>query len=350
MGLRSRRIALASACLLLAVSTAACDSGDPEDAVAVDASPAPDPIEAKASAERARQMLDQQPREAVRLFERAIAHDPENAELRLELAELLIFRLLDSDAARPQLEWLDRHVSSETASRKARLLLVRLALSENDLDEAARLVAAIRSATRNASDVLTLHAEILEARGDITGARAVFEEILSGDDARAAARFQLGRLLLAEGNTEGAREALDRAVRDDPGLAAAHLALARCLKIAGQSEAADRHAEIHRLLTLLDSTRHVDRNVGADRRESALARLIELLPTYGAPHFRLAKHYDATKRTERAIEVMEKLVAAKPTSARPLRELARYQRRGGEEAAARRTEERLERLESERDR
>ncbi|MEQ8764011.1 MAG: tetratricopeptide repeat protein [Planctomycetota bacterium] len=302
-------------------------------------------------ARRARQALKQDPDESRKLWEEAAAADPARVDLRLELAKVHAFHLSDDAAALPHLEWVADETEGEAPGSQraamgieARHLLTRSALAKNDLETAHRRVQEALALGPNDVGSWSLLAEIQEARGDSTSARESIGKALEIEPRHTGLLFQSGRLALATGEPTEAKRQFEKALEIDPGQGAAHLSLARCLQLEGDSDAARRHIEIHRLLTLLDSKLHVDRNVGIAARQETLERLVALMPTYGTPHNELMKLYESQGRYDEAIDVMRRLSDAKPDAPNPVLQMARLYEASGNLEAAREAKKRYDAL------
>jgi tetratricopeptide (TPR) repeat protein len=133
-----------------------------------------------------------------------------------------------------------------------------------------------------------------------TAARAEFENALKLDDSFAAARYQLGVVLLASADAAGAEAALVKAVQQEPQWASVHTALGSAFVAEGKF--ADAISYYQRALSLDPASVAAMAGLGLARvmkgeKDGAkdIERSIKLDPSSALPHLNLAIVYSQSK-------------------------------------------------------
>jgi Tfp pilus assembly protein PilF len=162
-----------------------------------------------------------------------------------------------------------------------------------------------------------------EATGNVAGpaaARAEFENALKLDDSFAAARYQLGVVLLASGDAAGAEAALVRTTQQEPQWASAHTALGSALY--GEGKFADAITAFQRAVSIEANNAAAVAGLGLARvmkgekdGSKDIERAMKLDPTSALPHLNLAIVYSQSKNKKdwsRAEDEFKKAISMNP--------------------------------------
>ena len=162
-----------------------------------------------------------------------------------------------------------------------------------------------------------------DATGNVAGpaaARAEFENALKLDDSFAAARYQLGAVLLASGDPAGAEAALVKTTQQEPQWASAYAALGSALY--GEGKFADAITAYQRAFSIESSNAGALAGLGLARvmkgekdGSKDIERAMKLDPTSALPHLNLAIVYSQSKNKKdwsRAEDEFKKAISMNP--------------------------------------
>jgi putative PEP-CTERM system TPR-repeat lipoprotein len=157
------------------------------------------------------------PAQAIESMGQAAAMAPQNAEILTHMASLKSGTLgqdqTRSDIAR------SLQISPQTGNpAEARVVA---ALSNGDVDEAAKALDALRVQSGNTETVDLLGASLLLMKQDLDGARTQYEALIRANPAQIRARVGLAQVLLLQNRPDDAERALTTVLDRDPGNAAA---------------------------------------------------------------------------------------------------------------------------------
>ncbi len=180
--------------------------------------------------------------EASRLFARARRIDPDSVDVKHYLA-MHEFQTGKWKEAEPLFE-------SVLAAMPDRLpaiqCLAKIRERENRLDEAAGLLERAAALESAPAETLVELGGIDMARGDTAGAIHAFERARTIQKGGFAHALELGVLYLADGQLEAARDALDQVRPDDPDYPLALFKRAQVSVLLGEPDRAERVAEAYR--------------------------------------------------------------------------------------------------------
>jgi tetratricopeptide (TPR) repeat protein len=154
--------------------------------------------------------------EALALLDEALANSARHPKLYLSKA-LLQLRLGDAQAAQSTLELYAEAAGGEVSPLYYSTLALAQALSAN-LDAALKLAAEGMQRHPNSAGLANNAGVIRERKGDLGGARKLFERAFELDPSLPQGSKNLGDLLYKEGRYEEAAAAYERALRADPEL------------------------------------------------------------------------------------------------------------------------------------
>lgn len=261
---------------------------------------------------------------AMRSLQRAIECEPRQPEAYYQLASLL-----EQNGAQQRAEAIYHDVLEELPRQsRAHRELARLSMERGDGDEAARQLSALLILEPWRSEAVLQLATLSFSRGDTTSARSLLQTVVRRSPSDDEARRLLVRVLLAAGDTAEAARHLD-ALRLDPNDVVQMTELARLYLRARRYERAE--GEARRVLEI-DASQPVARYVlvaalrGLGRVNEARRRA-EATPTGSSgadPVFREAglALWEAG-RIDEARVLLERLLAARPSSPRSREALAR---------------------------
>jgi len=162
-----------------------------------------------------------------------------------------------------------------------------------------------------------------DATGNVTGpaaARAEFENALKLDDSFAAARYQLGVVLLASGDAAGAEAALVKTTQQEPQWASGYTALGSAYY--GEGKFVDSIAAYQRAISIEASNATAVACLGLARvmkgekdGSKDIERAIKLDPSSAIPHLNLAIVYSQSKNKKdwsRAEDEFKKAISMNP--------------------------------------
>ncbi len=153
-----------------------------------------------------------EPAEAVRLLRDSIAANPNDPELRWELARVLLDQG-DTTAALKELRYLVKHFPDDS---RAYMSLARTLLERGRADDAARLADLAIDLDSRCIEALLLRGQIAEVRGDLDLARETYHRILLELPEDAEVRLRLGRIELEDGDPRIAGALLRETLADVP--------------------------------------------------------------------------------------------------------------------------------------
>lgn len=138
--------------------------------------------------------------EAVTLLRQSIEANPDDPEIRWELARLLLDQGQTTEALR-ELRYLVKHYPDDS---RAYMSLARTLLQRGRLDDAAELADLALDLDARSTEALVLRAHIAEARGDLALAMETYHQILLQQPENAEVRLGLARLEMEHGDCRGA--------------------------------------------------------------------------------------------------------------------------------------------------
>ncbi|MDB5335578.1 MAG: Tetratricopeptide 4 [Planctomycetaceae bacterium] len=153
-----------------------------------------------------------EPAEAVRLLRDSIAANPNDPELRWELARVLLDQG-DTTTALKELRYLVKHFPDDS---RAYMSLARTLLERGRADDAARLADLAIDLDSSCTEALLLRGQIAEVRGDLDLARETYHHILLELPEDAEVRLRLGRIELEDGDPRIAAALLRETLADIP--------------------------------------------------------------------------------------------------------------------------------------
>ena len=224
------------------------------------------------------------PAAAIELFRNELAREPDNDELRTQLAISLMVAGRN-DEALAQLGMLKD--LDDAGQLRADLLGVALHLQSNDFNEARRAATAAAAARPGDARIRNSFGAMYLAGQRVEEATDWFEQALAAEPGNAVAQYNLGRIAAVAGRMTEAEESFQGALDADPGNAATRTALAQLAWGAG------RRAEAIRTL---EELRAADATV---------------LP----PRLLLAQYLQASGEQERALVVAREAAQAHPQNA-----------------------------------
>ncbi|MDB5390754.1 MAG: Tetratricopeptide 4 [Planctomycetaceae bacterium] len=136
------------------------------------------------------------PAEAVALLRQSIEANPDDPEIRWELARLLLDQGQTAEALR-ELRYLVKHFPDDS---RAYMSLARTLLQRGRYDDAAELADLALDLDARNTEGLVLRAQIAEARGDTPLALETYHHILLQQPENAEARIRLARLEMEQGD------------------------------------------------------------------------------------------------------------------------------------------------------
>lgn len=153
-----------------------------------------------------------EPAEAVRLLRDSIASNPNDPELRWELARVLLDQG-DTTAALKELRYLVKHFPDDS---RAYMSLARTLLDRGRAEDAARLADLAIDLDSRCIEALLLRGQIAEVRGDLDLARETYHRILLELPENADVRLRLGRIEVDDGDPRIAAALLRETLADVP--------------------------------------------------------------------------------------------------------------------------------------
>ena len=153
-----------------------------------------------------------EPAEAVRLLGDSIVANPNDPELRWELARVLLEQG-DTAAALQELRYLVKHFPDDS---RAYMSLARTLLERGRADDAARLADLAIDLDSRCIEALLLRGQIAEVRGDLDLARETYHRVLLELPDDADVRLRIGRIELEEGDPRIAAALLRETLADVP--------------------------------------------------------------------------------------------------------------------------------------
>ncbi|MES2792460.1 MAG: tetratricopeptide repeat protein [Planctomycetota bacterium] len=156
--------------------------------------------------------LQGEPAEAVRLLRDSIVTNPNDPELRWELARVLLDQG-DTTEALKELRYLVKHFPDDS---RAYMSLARTLLERGRADDAARLADLAIDLDSRCTEALLLRGQISEVRGDVDLARETYHRILLELPENAEVRLRLGRIELEDGDPRIAAALLRETLADVP--------------------------------------------------------------------------------------------------------------------------------------
>ena len=156
--------------------------------------------------------LHGEPAEAVRLLRDSIAANPNDPELRWELARVLLDQG-DTAAALQELRYLVKHFPDDS---RAYMSLARTLLERGRAEDAARLADLAIDLDSRCTEALLLRGQIAEVRGDLDLARETYHRILLELPENAEVRLRLGQIELTDGDPRIAAALLRETLADVP--------------------------------------------------------------------------------------------------------------------------------------
>ena len=243
---------------------------------------------------------------AVRLLQEILAHAPEDAETRYDLAQVLLRsgRLLQ---ARMQ---FFRTVQLDSTHRDALRHLGLLADKAGDQTEALEMLErAVRAGVREAH-VHDRLARLYSGTGRLEEARTQIREVLRLDPNQLRNRLNLATLNQDMGAYDDAREELERLTADFPNNWDAHFSLGKVYRKLGQTGAAALSLE--RALALKRDDPEIYYQLGAARLQtgqlegalSAVQNAIRLSPKHIEGHYCLGQIYTKMGQPEEAKQAL----------------------------------------------
>jgi tetratricopeptide (TPR) repeat protein len=188
-------------------------------------------------------------------------------------------------------------------------------------------------------DALLLRAGELHNGGDLSAARALYQNVLRRDAANKDALYRLGVIAAQSEDYAGARKLLEKAVAFDPHFVDGWNALANIEKLHEHWEEAERL--YHRALALNPGAAAVWSNLGLclreagrfDAAQTALQRSLELAPNFAEALLNLATVAVDQGRPQQALEMLHRVLALEPDLAEAHTALAHLLLQNGEFAA-----------------
>jgi len=237
-------------------------------------------------------------RKGEEFFLRATRLDPKDAGKRTSLA---MARFVKGEVQTAQLELTQ--ISAEDAGTVADMALLATSMGRRDFDKALQATNALAKKRPNDPQMLVLHGDVLQAKGDAKGARKSFEGamVLRAGFYPAAAR--LAGLDVIEGNAQAAEKRFQEVLASDAGNYQALLALAKIRASAGAA---------------------------ADEVVGLLTKAVNAAPTVVEPRVALVRYYLFVNDARRAATAAQEGVTAIPDSADLLDALGRAQMASGE--------------------
>jgi Flp pilus assembly protein TadD len=138
--------------------------------------------------------------EAVALLRQSIEANPDDPEIRWELARLLLDQGQTTEALR-ELRYLVKHYPDDS---RAYMSLARTLLQRGRFDDAAELADLALDLDARSTEGLVLRAQIAEARGDLALAMETYHHILLLQPENAEVRLGLARFEMEHGDCRGA--------------------------------------------------------------------------------------------------------------------------------------------------
>lgn len=162
------------------------------------------------------------------MFAAAARANPDSAKLQTSLA-LSELAKGNADSAFDTL----RAIADKDPGQTADLALITSHLQRREFDAALAAVAKLKAKLPNQPTADHLRGVVLQAEGNLVGARAAFTAALATAPAHFASTAALARIDLAEKKPEAARERLQAAVKRDPKSVAAHVGLVNLMSSQG---------------------------------------------------------------------------------------------------------------------
>ena len=153
-----------------------------------------------------------EPAEAVRLLRDSITANPNDPELRWELARVLLDQG-DTTAALKELRYLVKYFPDDS---RAYMSLARTLLERGRADDAARLADLAIDLDSRCTEALLLRGQIAEVRGDLDLARETYHRVLLELPEDADVRLRLGRIEIEDGDPRIAAAMLRETLADVP--------------------------------------------------------------------------------------------------------------------------------------
>lgn len=180
------------------------------------------------------------PSAAIEMFRRELAQNPDNDDVRAQLAISLMVAGRNDEAMAElgMLKDLD-----EAGQLRADLLGVALHLQANDMEAAARAAEAAAASRPADARLRNSFGAMYLAAQRTDDATRWFEQALAAEPGNAVAQFNLGRIAANAGRMEEAEKHFRGTLEADPGNASARTALAQLSWIAGRRAEAVRELE-----------------------------------------------------------------------------------------------------------
>ena len=270
-----------------------------------------------------RYMSQKNYREAIIQYRNAIGVDAADGEARLKAGHAY-------ESAGEVLDALREYIRAADllpGSVEAQLAAGRMLLVARQYPEArARATVALQKDPKSVGALILL-GNSLAGLNDMTAAIAQVEEAIAAEPSRTLSYTNLGMLQLAQGNKVAAEDALKRAVEVSPRSVDAHLALANYHWALGENAEAER--EMRSAISFEPGSAEANQSLaafltatGRDAEAGPFLKAYADAADSSGPQFVLADYYIRNRQAAAAVEVLNKLSAAKESFAQAQLRLA----------------------------
>jgi len=286
-----------------------------------------DPESAELRIAFARFIADQRGTEAsIATLEAFVDEQPESPILKFALARLYESTDRSEDAYDLYLEVETLAPASEAAFASQNRRAV-IKISQNELDEARKIIGRILSQQVENADALMVRAAFFFTDKDYDNAIADLRTVLRSDPKSERALFLLARAHVRAGNTELARGVYRQVLEINPANSAASNELADLLARRGDIALAEE--VLREQLEVAPEDRQSSANLvqalllqgDVEAAEIEARNLLELEDTTGLAEFQLGRVLQARQSSEGAIAAYERALEKNPTATEPLQGL-----------------------------